>query len=94
MLRWAREPWSRNSAKCSRTFARREAPGRAAMSEGAAESRLGRLFSKNTAPCKLARGRIGCETWPLLEGQGEGFTPRTEALAKAGRNYKLTVVVT
>ncbi len=57
------------------------------MSEGAAESRLGGLFLKNTAPCQLARGRIGCETWPLLEGQGEGCKPQTEAPAKAGRNY-------
>ena len=53
----------------------------------AAESRLGRLFIKNTAPCQPERGCIGSETWPLLEGQGEACERRTEAPAKAGRNY-------
>ena len=27
-----------------------------------------RLFSKNTALCKLVRGRIGCDACPVPEG--------------------------
>jgi hypothetical protein len=27
-----------------------------------------RLFTKNIALCKLARGRIGCDACPVLEG--------------------------
>ena len=54
---------------------------------GVAETRPKRLFSKNTALCKHVSGRIGSETWPLLEGQGERCKLRTEALVKAGRNY-------
>lgn len=63
------------------------------MFEGAAESRLGGLVIKTTAPCQLARGRIGCETWPLLEGQGEEFTLQTEAPTKAGSNYNCPKVL-
>ncbi len=40
--------------------------------EGAAANRLKRLFTKNTAPCKPGRGRIGGDACPMPEGQGEG----------------------
>ena len=32
-----------------------------------------RLFIKNTAPCELARGCIGGDTWPMPEGQTTGL---------------------
>ena len=33
-----------------------------------ADTRLLQLFIKNTALCKLERGRIGCDTCPVPEG--------------------------
>jgi len=39
--------------KISPYVRKKESLTRAAMFEEAAESRLGRLFSKNTGPCKL-----------------------------------------
>ena len=36
--------------------------------ERATMKRLMRLFSKNTCLCKLARGSIGTDTCPVLEG--------------------------
>ena len=33
-----------------------------------AEKRELRLFTKNTALCKLERGRIGCDACPVPEG--------------------------
>ena len=32
------------------------------------DTRWLRLFIKNTALCKLVRGRIGCDACPVLEG--------------------------
>jgi hypothetical protein len=32
------------------------------------DTRWLRLFIKNTALCKLERGRIGCDACPVLEG--------------------------
>ena len=32
------------------------------------DTRWLRLFTKNTALCKLVRGRIGCDACPVLEG--------------------------
>ncbi len=34
----------------------------------ASEARWLRLFIKNTALCKLERGRIGCDACPVPEG--------------------------
>jgi hypothetical protein len=36
--------------------------------EGAAVTRPKRLFTKNTAACKVARRRIRCDACPVLEG--------------------------
>ena len=54
---------------------------------GAAGNRPRRLFTKNTAPCQPARGRIGGDACPMPEGQGEGCKLRTEAPVNGGRNY-------
>ena len=35
---------------------------------GVAEKRGWRLFTKNTGLCELARGRIGSDACPVLEG--------------------------
>jgi len=54
--------------------------------DGVALKRRGRLFTKNTGLCKLARGGRGTDTCPVPEGEAEGFPPRGEAPVNGGRN--------
>ena len=55
-----------------------------------AQKRRRRLFIKNTALCKLERGRIQCDACSVPECQGSRLAPAkltTEALVNSGRNY-------
>ena len=49
-------------------------------SEGAAETRGKRLFTKNTAGCEVLRRCIPCDACPVPEGYGEGLVRKGEAL--------------
>ena len=48
--------------------------------EEVAESRVKRLFTKNTAACEVVRRCIRCDACPVLEGYGEGLVRKGEAL--------------
>jgi hypothetical protein len=80
--RWTSDPPLRNSANWPRNFGRRGAPlacgegtfGCRCMREGAAGSRLKRLFTKNTGLCHGASRSIGADACPVPEGQGEPWT--------------------
>jgi hypothetical protein len=63
ILRRAREPALRNSAKYTRNFGRS-----VARDERVAEERLWRLFIKNTGLCESAMRGIGTDTCPVPEG--------------------------
>jgi hypothetical protein len=52
-----------------------------------AVNRLKRLFTKNTGLCQAARRRIGADSCPVLDGEGDFFTEGTEAPVNGGRNY-------
>jgi hypothetical protein len=56
ILRRVSEPSLRNSANWPCIFGKKGAP------RGAAVTKINRLFSKNTALCKHASGRIGSDT--------------------------------
>jgi hypothetical protein len=58
-----------------------------AVPGGAAVNGRWRLFTKNTALCEHVSGGIRSDACPVLEGQGEGCEPRTEAPVNGGRNY-------
>ena len=46
----------------------------------AAETRLKRLFIKNTGPCEVARRCIWTDACPVLERYGDGLARKREAL--------------
>ena len=48
--------------------------------------REGRLFTKNTGLCKLAKGCIGTDTCPVPEGEKNVFTHKLEAPVNGGCN--------
>jgi hypothetical protein len=75
----------RNSATCPRNFGRRGPAARPRVA-GAAKGPK-RLFTTNTGPCEVARRGIGADACPVLEGQGAGCKPPTEAPVNGGRNY-------
>ena len=54
---------------------------------GAAAKEPTELFIKNTGLCEHESGCIGADSCPVLEGQGERFTVRTEAPVNGGGNY-------
>jgi hypothetical protein len=91
ILRRAREPALRNSAKCTRNFGRSVALSGSNILRRVAEKWPKRLFTKNIGLCEAVKRCIGTDTCPVPEGQEERLSDHIipEGVSSGWRNADL-----